>query len=104
VEKATDMLGQLQQKNEALTLLNSTQLGDKGEVIRNTPDLINSLGFPSKNKCKEFFKNVEYLRNNTAHAQEEIYHSNEELIQIMLELKRVLDTDSYLLYRNLPKE
>lgn len=95
VLKAEAMMQQLQQKNEALTLLNSTQLVDKGEIVRNSPELLKQLGFMSKNKCKDFFKKVEYLRNNTAHAQKEIFYDNHELIQIMLELKRVLDSSVF---------
>lgn len=89
--KAKEMLNKRIVKNEALTLLDNTQLGDKGTIVRKTPELINQLGFNSNQKCKDFFKNVEVLRNNTAHAQEEIYHNYQELIDIILQINRVLD-------------
>ncbi|WP_040209202.1 hypothetical protein [Neobacillus jeddahensis] len=90
--KAEEMLKKRSEKNEALTLLDNIQLGDKGTIVRKTPHLIKQLGFDSTTKCKEFFKNIEVLRNNTAHAQEEIYHDYQELIDIILEIDRVLDS------------
>lgn len=93
--KAEELLNKRIEKNEALTLLDNTQLGDKGTIVRKTPDLIRILGFNSNKKCKSFFKNIEDLRNNTAHAQEEIYHDYQELIDIILEIDRVLDSNAF---------
>jgi hypothetical protein len=89
--KAEEMLKKRSEKNEALTLLDNTQLGDKGTIVRKTPELIRLLGFESNSKCKEFFKNIEDLRNNIAHAQEEIYHDYLALIDIILEIDKVLN-------------
>ncbi|MCQ6276385.1 hypothetical protein JMM81_15830 [Bacillus sp. V3B] len=89
--KAQEMLQKRLEKNQALTLLDNTQLGDKGTIVRKTPDLIQKLGFDSTSKCKEFFKNIEVLRNNTAHAQEEIYHDYQEFIELILQIDRVLE-------------
>jgi len=90
LHKAEEMLKLRIEKNEALTLLDNTQLADKGTIIVKTDKLTKQLGFESKSRCKGFFKNIETLRNNTAHAQEQIYHNSEELIDIILELDRVL--------------
>jgi hypothetical protein len=92
LQKAEDMLKLRIEKNEALTLLDNTQLGDKGTIVVKTDKLMQQLGFESKSRCKAFFKNLETLRNNTAHAQEEIYHNSKELIEIILEIGRVLDS------------
>ncbi|MGJ7913044.1 hypothetical protein [Neobacillus sp. LXY-1] len=89
--KATEMLQKRMEKNEGLSLLDNIQLGDKGTIIRKTPKLMSQLGFESNSKCREFFKHLEVLRNNTAHAQEEIYHDYQELIDIILQIDRVLD-------------
>lgn len=78
-------------KNEELTLLDNTQLSDKGIIVRNTPVLLEQMGFSSKSKCSDFFSNIEWLRNNTAHAQEIIYHDNKELIQVLLQINRILE-------------
>ena len=94
LKKAEEMLKIRIEKNEALTLLDNTQLADKGTIVVKTDKLTEQLGFESKSRCKEFFKNIETLRNNTAHAQEEIYHNSAELIDIILELDRVLDSNA----------
>jgi hypothetical protein len=91
VKSAEHILNLRLEKNEALTLLDSTQLSDKGQIVRNTPELLKQLGFESKNKCAAFFREIEFLRNNTAHSQEVIYHDDRELIRIMLQLSKVLD-------------
>jgi len=90
LQKAEEMLKLRIEKNEALTLLDNTQLGDKGTIVVKTAKLTKQLGFESKSKCREFFKNIETLRNNTAHAQEVIYHNSVEFIDIILQLDRVL--------------
>lgn len=92
VKNAEYILNLRLERNEALTLLDSTQLSDKGEIVRNTPALLEQLGFESKNKCAAFFREIEFLRNNTAHSQEVIYHDDRELIRIMLQLSEVLDS------------
>ncbi|GAB3807031.1 hypothetical protein [Virgibacillus kimchii] len=91
LQSAEHILNLRLEKNEALTLLDSTQLSDKGEIVRNTPALLQQLGFASKSKCADFFREIEFLRNNTAHSQEVIYHDDRELIRIMLQLSKVLD-------------
>src|SRR5699024_10469729 len=96
LEKAQEMLDRRLEKNIALTLLDSTQLCDKGEIIKNTPELIEQLDLKSKNKCTNFFKELEDLRNNTAHSQQVLYHDDKELIRIMLKTKDVLAANSSL--------
>ncbi|WP_078544765.1 hypothetical protein [Litchfieldia alkalitelluris] len=94
IAKAEEMLSKRIQKNEALTLLDNTQLSDKGTIVYKSPDLYRKLGFESTTKCKEFFNHIETLRNNTAHAQEEIYHDHQELIDIILQVNMVLDRNA----------
>lgn len=89
--KADDMLKKRLEKNEALTLLDNIQLGDKGTIVRKTPALISQLGFETTTQCRDFFKNIELLRNNTAHAQDDIYHDYQDLIEIILDIDHVLD-------------
>lgn len=100
LEKTQEMWHTRLEKNEALTLLDSTQLADKGTVVKNTPELREQLGFESKNKCNEFFSNIEELRNNTAHSQEVIYHDNKKLISIILQIKDVLESNISLATKN----
>lgn len=97
LKKAQEMLDKRLEKNIALTLLESTQLCDKGEIIKNTPKLIEKLDLKSKNKCANFFKELENLRNNTAHSQQVLYHDDKELIRIMLKTKEVLVANSSII-------
>jgi predicted transcriptional regulator len=90
LEYAKVLLAKRLEKNEALTLLDNIQLSDKGTIVRKTPAFLEKLGLESKSKCKTFFKNVELLRNNTAHSQEEIYPDYKELIEVILQIGEVL--------------
>lgn len=88
--KAKELLEERSKKNEALTLLDNIQLGDKGTIVRKTPQLVEKFGFESNQQCKDFFRNIETLRNNTAHSQEKIYHDYKELIAVILQIEKVL--------------
>jgi hypothetical protein len=92
LNKAKELLAERLEKNEALTWLDNLQLGDKGTIIRKTPEIVEKLGFESNIQCKKFFKNIEELRNNTAHSQEKIYHDYKEFIHILLQIQTVLST------------
>ncbi|MBU8919361.1 hypothetical protein BGM25_25315 [Bacillus sp. FJAT-29953] len=91
--KAKELLEERLATNEALTLVDNLQLSDKGTIIRKTPKLVEKLGFESNSQCKEFFRKIEELRNNTAHSQEKIYHDYKEFIHILLQIERVLSAD-----------
>lgn len=90
LKKAKDLMVSRKEKNEALTLLDNTQLADKGTIIGKSLEHIKQLGFESKNQWKKFFGKLEQLRNNIAHAQEEIFNDNLEVINLVLQLDQVL--------------
>jgi len=91
LEKAQEVWVLRKSRNEELTLLDNTQLGDKGSIVKNTPELLEQLGFSSKTKCGDFFSSMERLRNNTVHAQEMIYDDNHELIEVILQINQMLE-------------
>ncbi|CQR46598.1 hypothetical protein BN1058_00867 [Paraliobacillus sp. PM-2] len=62
-----------------------------GTIVKGSDILLDKLGFVSKSKCGEFFKKIEKLRNNIAHSQEEIYLDPKELIEVLLDVKKVLN-------------
>lgn len=92
LEEADNLYKDRLSKNEALSLLDSTQLCDKGTIIKKSETLRKSLGFQSNKKCYRFFKKLEKLRNNTAHSQENIYDDNHELIEMILKIKNMLES------------
>jgi hypothetical protein len=92
LNNAKKLLNERLETNEALTLLDNTQLGDKGTIVCKTPELVKKLGFESVNKCREFFRKIEKLRNNTAHSQNKIYHDNKEFISLILQIEKVIKT------------
>src|SRR5690625_482369 len=91
LKKTEEMWEKRKSRNEELTLIDNTKLSDKATIARNTPELLEQMGFPSKTKCDDFFDNLERLRNNTAHAQEIIYHDNKELIEVLLQINDILE-------------
>ncbi|WP_066304095.1 hypothetical protein [Bacillus sp. FJAT-29814] len=90
LDMAKKLMEARMENNEALTLLDNTQLGDKGTIVQKTQELVDKLGFESKSQCRDFFKKIEKLRNNTAHSQQKIYHDNNEFIALILQIERVI--------------
>ncbi|MCM3766188.1 hypothetical protein [Neobacillus niacini] len=90
LDMAKKLIDARMENNEALTLLDNTQLGDKGTIVQKTLELVEKLGFESKSQCRDFFKKIEKLRNNTAHSQQKIYHDNNEFIALILQIERVI--------------
>lgn len=91
LEYTQDQFKNRSEKNEALTLLENTQLCDKGTIIQKSSRLRKHLGFESKAECKCFFKELEELRNNTAHAQGNIYHNNSDLLKLVLKIQKIIE-------------
>ncbi|WP_157967895.1 hypothetical protein [Paraliobacillus sp. X-1268] len=91
VNLANKLFKDRRNKNEALSLIDSIQICDKGTIIEKSDYLRDKLGFSSKQVCKIFFKKVEKLRNNIAHSQEQISLDHKELIEIVLQVKEVLN-------------
>ncbi|GEN50517.1 hypothetical protein [Alkalibacterium pelagium] len=92
IENAKEKYNYLVTKNNALSLIDSTQLCDKGTIIKRSKKLRLSLGFDSGRKCETFFSKLEDLRNNTAHSQENIYTDSRELIDLILSIKSTIET------------
>lgn len=91
VKKATDLFEVRHSNNEALSLIDSTQLCDKGTIIRKSKNYYSRMGFSSPEDCKGFFGKLEELRNNTAHSQEKLYENSNELIQIVLRIREITE-------------
>jgi predicted transcriptional regulator len=58
-------------KNEELSLLECTQLGDKKTVLKSTPDFLKNFDL-SKRQTEKFLRNIEKIRNELAHSQSSI--------------------------------
>jgi len=87
LETAQTLYNERYKKNEALELIDSTQLCDKGTILRKSDELFSELQFVSKKEFKGFFKKLENLRNHTAHSQESLYEDSNELIDLILKVK-----------------
>lgn len=63
---------QLERKrlNQHVELIDCLQMGDKGLLIINHPELLSEFGFSSKRAAKKVLKQFQSLRNNLAHAQD----------------------------------
>ncbi|WP_221568411.1 hypothetical protein [Alkalihalobacillus sp. TS-13] len=79
-------------KNEAIGLSDCLQICDKRDIILNEGELRQQLKFPSKTKGKDYFKRLEGLRNNLAHAQElNTEGSWEDIILLIEETETILE-------------
>ncbi|WP_318502356.1 hypothetical protein [Bacillus sp. T3] len=66
-------------------------MSDKGTIIKRTPQLLEQLGFVSKTDVGQFFRSVEELRNNTAHAQEYVYEDFNEFLENISRVEKILN-------------
>ncbi|MEH6906417.1 hypothetical protein [Neobacillus drentensis] len=69
VKYAEELYSLRKSRNEAIQLSDCLQICDKRDIILNEAPLQELLGIESKSKGKSFFKKLESLRNNLAHAQ-----------------------------------
>jgi hypothetical protein len=56
--------------NQQVKLIDCLQMGDKGLLIINDPELFSKFGFISKSAAKKVLKQFQSLRNNLAHSQD----------------------------------
>ncbi len=67
---AQKTLDSMKLRNEDIDLAGCLQLCDKCTIVSKNAKLRISLGFDSKKSAERFFKDLEKLRNNLAHAQD----------------------------------
>lgn len=77
--------------NEEIQLIDCLQLCDKRDIVLSVKDMYTILPFPSKNKMRDYFRRIESLRNDLAHAQDFIgKFTKEEIIDLVLHTEKVL--------------
>ncbi|WP_257350888.1 hypothetical protein [Pseudalkalibacillus decolorationis] len=93
IEKAKELYNERKARNEAIELSDCLQLCDKRDIILNDIELRHYFNFTSKTKGKDYFKKLEGLRNNLAHAQVlNTRHSWDEIISLVKETEELLAT------------
>lgn len=96
VKKAEELYEERREKKQEIDLADCLYLCDKKDIIIKTADLLSKLGFQSKRKAERFFKQLQDLRDNLAHAQApdkamewpqiaELTHKSEEVAERILQ-------------------
>jgi hypothetical protein len=70
LDDARRILDLLRRSNAEVNLANCLEFADKKTIVAKTPALRSTLGFPSRNKCEDFFSEIIALRDQIAHAQD----------------------------------
>jgi hypothetical protein len=70
LKAAQDLQSERQRLNQHCGLIDCLQLADKGLLLINDPELLDSLGLSSKSAAKKVIKQFQSLRNNLSHAQD----------------------------------
>jgi hypothetical protein len=71
LRKAEKLYEERQRKNQEIDLVDCLQLCDKADIlIKADNNILSSLGFHSKNDARDFFEQLQTLRNYLAHAQD----------------------------------
>ncbi len=93
IQKAEVIYTERRIKNEAIGLIDCLQICDKRDIILNELKIRKQLKIPSKTKGKDYFKRLEKLRNNLAHAQElNTEGSWEDMILLIEETEEKFET------------
>ena len=91
LNRAKELMADLQDRNEATDLTDCLQFCDKRVIILKTPEIWKQIGLKSKGSGDKFLKVAEKLRNNLAHAQDIIMGlSWPEVIDLAEEIETVL--------------
>ncbi|MEH7013994.1 hypothetical protein V7087_24825 [Neobacillus niacini] len=92
IEQAEELFLQRKLRNEAIQLSDCLQLCDKRDIVLSEQPLREVLGIESKSKGKEFFKKLEILRNNLAHAQDlNTQNSWNEMFSLIEQTEKILE-------------
>ena len=70
VGKAQKGLKNRRQRNEGVSLAECLEFSDKITIVENTPEIWSRLGFESRDKAGDTFKELKHLRNDLAHGQD----------------------------------
>lgn len=91
LNRAKQIFQQRQSINEQIELIDCLQLCDKRDIVISSQKLFHLLPLESKNKGERYFRRLEQLRNNLAHAQDftNSFRSS-EIITIVEQTERIL--------------
>lgn len=70
VEKASELLAQRAERNEAIDLADCLQFADKARVVAATHDLHSAFGFSSRREADRLFNELKALRDQLAHSND----------------------------------
>lgn len=90
LESTKNVLTDRQRRNEAIDLADCLQFSDKRDVVMESNERRTKLGFDSKQSCDNFFKDLEELRNNLAHAQDIITGYWPKIVDLAEKAERLL--------------
>ena len=76
--------------NQACTLLDCLQLGDKAHILMREQAVLDAFGFKTTGAAKRVVKDLEALRNNLAHAQDIVA---DNWVQIVRFARRIEEVD-----------
>jgi hypothetical protein len=92
IQQAEELFLQRKARNEAIELSDCLQLCDKRDIVLDEQPLRDLLGIESKSKGKDFFKKLEFLRNNLAHSQDlNTQNSWNEMIVLIEQTEKLLE-------------
>jgi hypothetical protein len=90
VEKAKQLLGERQRRNQTPTLIDCLQFSDKMQIVARDERLRNQVGFVSRRRADTVGKVFEALRNNLAHSQDIIASDWDTIFGMADNLDRLL--------------
>ena len=90
LEKARQLMQERSRRKEAIDLLDCLQFSDKAKILLKNQQLRRKLGFDSRKAGIKFFKELEALRNNLAHAQQIVPSGWDQIVDISSRLDRLL--------------
>ncbi|MFQ5642594.1 MAG: HD domain-containing protein [Thiogranum sp.] len=89
LEKAREIQGERQRRNQHCELIDCLQLSDKAQILINDEASLERLGFESKSAAKRSVKELESLRNHLAHAQDIVMHDWAQIARLTRRMEEI---------------
>ncbi len=90
LEKAKKFLKDRQQQNEAIDLADCLQFADKGYIVVKSDLFCRVFGGISKGVARDFLKELRYLRDDLAHAQDIITGRWPKIVELAKTAEKLL--------------
>jgi hypothetical protein len=90
LEKAKQLYGERERRNEKCQLVDCLQLADKMEILMSDPSELAALGISTQGTARRASKHIESLRNSLAHAQSFVAQDWPQVVRLARRIQQMV--------------